>query len=327
MSANKTVNILIVQERCDEYAALIKERFPDQVNNGEINILLSKDEKSLPAGALEAHIIGTWPVIAEVTEMKNLKWVMTFSSGVDHWEKFGRWPAQVSLINLPGGSAIPVAEFTIGLMLELTKKFNQIWDNQKLEKYDRIMGEELYGKTLGIIGLGGIGREIAKRAKAFDMHVIGTEIEVRDISFVDQVYLNSRFEEVLAISDFVVLSCPETKETLGMMNEERFKLMKKTAYFINCARGSLVIKEALIKALEEEWIAGAANDTHWIKNPPPSYLPPGDELWQAKNLIITPHVSSWTDMYAKRFGAVFVENIDRFINGQPLISVAPGFGG
>ncbi|MCG8402560.1 MAG: hypothetical protein MJA84_13380, partial [Firmicutes bacterium] len=132
-------------------------------------------------------------------------------------------------------------------------------------------------------------------------------------------------DEVLQQSDFVVLACPETKETLGMMNEERFKLMKKTAYLINCARGSLVIKEALMKALNEGWIAGAANDTHWIKNPLPSYLPPEDEFWSTNNLIITPHISSWTDMYEKRFGAILVENIDRFIKKQPLINVASGF--
>jgi phosphoglycerate dehydrogenase-like enzyme len=287
--------------------------------------MLAKDEVSLPDNALDAHIIGTWPLIEEVPQMQNLQWAMTFSSGVDHWQKWGKLPSHVPLVHLPGGSGIPVAEFTIGLMLNLSKKYNEIWDNQKVKQHVRIKGGELYGKTLGIIGLGGIGREIAKRAKAFDMHVIGTEIKIMDIPNVDAVYLSSQFEKVLQISDFVVLSCPETSETLGMMNEERFKMMKKSAYFINCARGSLVIKEALIKALEEGWIAGAASDTHWIKKPLPSYLPPDDELWNAKNILISPHISSWTDMYAKRFGAVFVENIARTINGEPLISVAPGF--
>jgi len=93
--------------------------------------------------------------------------------------------------------------------------------------------------------------------------------------------------------------------------------MKDSAYLINCARGSLVIKEDLIKALNEGWIAGAANDTQWIKNPLPSFLPADDEVWDAKNLLITPHVSSWTDMYAPRFGGAFVENIDRYLKGQP----------
>lgn len=319
------LKILIVQKEAQEYADLIKERFPDKIDNGEIQLFLAKDENSLPDGSMDAHIIGTWSLIEEIPQMKNLNWVMTFSSGVDHWEKWGKLPAHVPLVHLPGGSGIPVAEFTIGLMLNLVKKFNEIWDNQKEKKYVRIRGGELHGKTLGIIGLGGIGREVAKRAKAFDMRVIGTDIRIMDIPFVDKVYLNHQFEEVLLQSDFVVLSCPETKETLGMMNEERFKMMKRTAYFINCARGSLVIKEALIKALEEGWIAGAANDTHWIKKPLPSYLPQDDDLWEAKNLIITPHISSWTDMYTNRFGAMFAENIFRTLNGEPLISVAPGF--
>ncbi|AGL00909.1 D-2-hydroxyacid dehydrogenase [Desulfoscipio gibsoniae] len=325
MSEFNPLNILIVQEEAEKYANLIKERFPQKVANGEINLMLALNEVSLPDNVLDTHIIGTWPLFDELAQMPDLQWVMTFSSGVDHWEKWGKLPSHVPLVHLPGGSGIPVAEFTIGLMLNLTKKYNEMWDNQKVNKYDRIQGGELYGKTLGIIGLGGIGREIAKRAKAFDMHVIGTEIRIMDIPCVDEVYLNNQFEKVLQMSDFVVLSCPETSETLGMMNEDRFKMMKKTAYFINCARGSLVIKEALIKALEEGWIAGAANDTHWIKKPLPSYLPPDDELWNTKNLIITPHVSSWTDMYAQRFGAIFVENIARFINGEPLVSVAPGF--
>ncbi len=325
MSKFNPLNILIVQEEAHEYADLIKERFPEEVARGEIRLLVACDEVSLPDGSKDAHIIGTWPLIAEIPQMKNLHWVMTFSSGIDHWEKWGQLPSHVPLVHLPGGSGIPVAEFTLGLMLNLTKNFNEIWDNQKEKKYVRIQCQELYGKTLGIIGLGGIGREIAKRAKAFDMRVIGTDIQIIDIPGVDKVYLSSQFEEVLRISDFVVLSCPETRETLGMMNEVRFKMMKKSAYFINCARGSLVIKEALIKALSEGWIAGAANDTHWIKKPLPSYLPPNDELWDAKNLIISPHISSWTDMYTKRFGAVFVDNIFRFMNGKSLISVAPGF--
>lgn len=320
------LNVLIVQEKAEEYAELIRERFPEQVKSGKIRIMTAHDENSLPDGVLDSHIIGTWPLLKEVPQMKHLQWVMTFSSGVDHWEKSKLLPPHVPLVHLPGGSAIPVSEFVIGLMLCLTKKYNQMWDNQKEARFIRIEGEELYGKTLGIIGLGGIGRAVAKRAKGFDMHIIGTDVHITDVPFVDEVFLNDRVDDVIRQSDFVLLSVPETKETLGMMNEERFRLMKPTAYFINCARGSLVIKEALIKALNEGWIAGAAMDTFWIKNPLPSYLPPEDELWQAKNLIITPHISSWTNMYSRRFGAVFVENIGRFMRGEPLINIAPGFG-
>ncbi len=322
----ETTNILIIQEEAHRYAKLIEEAFPEEVKTGKLKLIPCVDENEVPDDVSNINIIGTWPLVKQVPQMKNLKWVMTFSSGIDHWEKANLLPREIPLVHLPGGSGIPVAEFVIGLMLNHVKYYTKIWDNQKEHKYERIQGKELWEKTLGIIGLGGIGRQIAKRAKAFDMYVIGTDVQIVDVPYVDKMYLSKDFEEVLKISDFVVLSCPETPETINMMNEERFKMMKPTAYFINCARGSLVVKDALIKALNEGWIAGASIDTHWIKNPLPSYLPPDDPLWDAKNVFISPHISSWTDMYTPRFGAVFVENIRRYLQGQPLINVAPGFG-
>lgn len=319
-------SILIIQEEAERYSAIIEERFPQQVKDGSIKLYPCKDESEIPEDVSHINIVGTWPLVKQVPQMKDLKWVMTFSSGIDHWEKSGLLPREIPLVHVPGGSGVPVAEFVLGLMLNHVKHFDQIWENQKKRKYVRIQGQELWRKTLGIIGLGGIGREIAKRAKAFDMNVIGTDIEIIDIPFVDKVYLSCDFEEVLRISDFVVLSCPETRETINMMNLDRFRMMRPSAYFINCARGSLVVKDDLIKALDEGYIAGASIDTFWIKNPLPSYLPPDDPLWNAKNVYLSPHISSWTDMYAIRFGEVFVENIARHLRGEPLISVAPGFG-
>lgn len=316
------LKILIVQEEAEKYDALIRERFPQEVASGEIRTILAHDEFSFQEDIMDVDIIGTWPLIKEVPQMKNLKWVMTFSSGIDHWEKSKLLPPHVPLIHLPGGSAIPISEFVLGLMLNFVKYYYEMRENQKEHKFIRIQGQELWGKTLGIIGLGGIGRALARKAKAFDMNVIGTEIGAPEIPYVDKVYDAPEFETVLREADFVVLSVPETKDTIEMMNEDRFRLMKKSAYFINCARGSLVVKQALIKALREGWIAGAAMDTFWIKNPLPSYLPPDDELWDAPNIVITPHISSWTDMYAARFGAVFVENIGHYLKGEPLTHVA-----
>jgi len=313
----------------EEYKDIIEAKFPEKAAKGEIKIRLLQDgsAESTPDEYLDTHILGSGVIVERVPEMKDLQWVMSFSAGIDHWAKWGKLPSHVPLTCLPGGSGIPVAEFVIGLMLNLAKKFNQLWDQQKEKKFIRVRGEELYGKTVGIVGLGGIGRQIAKRAKAFDMHVIGTDIMQMDIPHVDELYLNDQVDEVISQSDFLVLSCPETKETQGMMNERTFKLMKNTAYLINCARGTLIVKEDLIRALNEGWIAGAANDTHWVKKPLPSYLPPEDELWDCNNILITPHISSWTDMYATRFGGAFADNIERFLKGEPLLNVVPGFEG
>ena len=315
-----STKVMIVQAEAEKYATLVEQKFPDLVKNGELKILTYKHELEIQEDKIgDVEIIGTWPVLGPwMDKMPNLKWYMTFSSGYDHIVKANFLPPHVPLINVPGGSGIPIAEFVLGLMLNHSKHYIQMWENQKVHKFDRIQGDELCGKTLGIIGLGGIGRQIAKRAKAFDMHVIGTEVQIMDIPSVDKVYLTNQVEDVFKQSDFVVLSCPETPETIGLINKESLKWMKPTGYLINCARGSLVVKEDLMQALREKWIGGAANDTFWIKNPLPSYLPPEDEFWDTPNLVLTPHVSSWTTMYAARFGEVFVENIDRYLKGQEL---------
>lgn len=312
-----------VMRRAAAYAAVVEKYLEEECRSGQIELVLADDPSQVPADVSDIDVLGTEPLVRRVPEMKNLKWLMTFSSGYDHWEKSGLLPPEMPLINVPGGSAIPIAEFVLGVMLAYARHLDEMRENQKEARFIRIEGQELYGKTLGIIGLGGIGRAVAQRAKGFEMRVIGTEIVSGEIPFVDQVYPPAQLDEVLRQSDYLLLAVPETPETIGMMNEERFRMMKPTAYFINCARGSLVEKDALIKALNEGWIAGATVDVFWIKDPLPSYLPPDDPLWQAKNIRITPHISGWTDMYAERFGKVLAENLRRTLRGEPLINVAP----
>ncbi|HUW65351.1 MAG TPA: D-2-hydroxyacid dehydrogenase [Spirochaetia bacterium] len=320
-------NVLIVYpDEAERMAGLVRDRFPDRVSDGSLRIFPVSHNTQVPQDMVEEFdIVLAFELVLETPRMKRLKWLQTLSSGIDHWEKSGLLAREIPLVHVPGGSAIPIGEFVMGLLLNHVKRYDKIWENQKHQRYERFMGGELSGRTLAVVGLGGIGREVARLAKCFSMHVIGTEM-VPSVPNVDEVYPPDRVDEVIARGDFVLLAVPETPQTKGMMDERRFRLMKKTAYFLNCARGSLVVKEALIKALDEEWIAGASIDTFWIKDPLPSYLPPTDELWTAKNVYLSPHISSWTDMYTPRFGAVFLDNLDRYFRGQPLVSVAPGFG-
>lgn len=333
MTKFNPLNILVALQpglgNPEEYKEIIEKKFPKKTAKREIRVRLIQDgsAESIPDEYLDTHIVGSGVIVERVPEMKDLQWIMSLSAGIDHWAMWGKVPPHVPLTCLPGGSGIPVSEFVLGLMLNLAKKYNQLWDQQKEKKFIRVRGEELYGKTIGIVGLGGIGRQIAKRAKGFDMRVIGTDIMKMDIPNVDQLYLNDQVDEVIRQADYLVLSCPLTDQTEGIMNERTFKLMKDSAYLINCARGALIVKEDLIRALNKGWIAGAANDTHWIKKPLPSYLPPEDELWDCNNILITPHISSWTDQYAPRFGGGFVDNIERYLNGEPLQNVVPGFEG
>jgi phosphoglycerate dehydrogenase-like enzyme len=326
-TASDRLKVLIVtgavMRGAARYAEVVARYLAEEVQSGRIEILLADDPSQIPENVDDIDVLATEALVRRVPEMKSLKWMMTFSSGYDHWEKSGLIPPGVPLVHGPGGSAIPIAEYVMAVMLAHVKHLDEMYENQKQAKFIRIEGQELFGKTLGIIGLGGIGRAVAKRAKAFDMRVIGTEVVSTDIPYVDEVYPPAELETVLRQSDFVVLAVPETPETINMMNEDRFRMMKPTAYFINVARGSLVVKEALIRALDEGWIAGAAIDVFWIKDPLPSFLPPDDPLWRAKNVRISPHVSSWTDMYPERFGQVLAENLRRYLNGEPLINVAP----
>lgn len=193
---------------------------------------------------------------------------------------------------------------------------------RKWERYESWVSteqvEELSSKTVGIVGLGRIGTEIAEKARCLGMRVIATK---RDPSrpastSVDRLIHPTSLNQLLAESDFVVLSLPLTKETQGMIGEAHLRSMKRTGYLINVSRGRIVQEDKLIEALRDGWIAGAGLDT--FENEP---LPKDSELWSFKNVIITPHVAGLTPHYLERLTDIFCENLNRFLSKQPLINV------
>jgi phosphoglycerate dehydrogenase-like enzyme len=178
--------------------------------------------------------------------------------------------------------------------------------------------EELSGKTIGVVGLGKIGNEVAKKAKCLGMRVIATKrnADTPKPDYVDKLVYPKNLKELLAESDFVVLTLPLTRETERMIGEAQLKSMKKTSYLINVARGRIVQENRLIQALKEGWIAGAGLDT--FESEP---LPKNSELWSMKNVVITPHVAGSTPYYLERLTDIFCENLDRFIHNKTLINV------
>jgi len=137
---------------------------------------------------------------------------------------------------------------------------------------------------------------------------------------VDAFYGPGRLQEVLEQSDFVVICLPLTDQTKGLIGEEELRSMKESSYLINVARGEIVVKEALVKALKERWIAGAALDVYW-GDPTVNLLAPEDELWQFDNVILTPHNAATTDRYLPRAFDLFCANLERFIRGEELINL------
>jgi len=151
------------------------------------------------------------------------------------------------------------------------------------------------------------------------MKVFGYDKYVKEFEYADRIYPDNQLDEVLKVSDFVVISLPHTPETNALIGERELKLMKPTAFLVNVARGEMLDKNAFARALKEGWIAGAAIDVFW-GDPTAYVLPPEDELWDLDNLLITAHNATGTDQYVMRTGQLFCENLARFLNGKPLIN-------
>ena len=290
-----------------------------------VTILQSRDEQEALALAKDADILlaGFFsPELFKAT--KRLKWIQTLFAGVDAFLYPEVVKSSVVITNAGGVNSIPVSEQVVGMMLCLNRKLHLFMRNQTERKWktsdmDLIFRmEELSGKTAGIVGLGRIGSEIAKKAKCLGMRVIAARRNpsAPKPDYVDKIVSPENLEELLADSDFVIIQIPLTKDTQGMLGEKQLRRMKPTAYLVNASRGDVIKEDELIKALKEGWIAGAALDT-FATEP----LPEDSPLWDMTNVIITPHVAGLTPRYMERLTDLFCENLRRFLNGESLINV------
>jgi D-2-hydroxyacid dehydrogenase (NADP+) len=257
---------------------------------------------------------------------RRLKWIQAWGAGVERFLIPEVVESKVIVTSAGGIHPAPVSEHVLGLMLCFCRKLHLFIRNQAERLWERYDSgavweqvEELRGKTVGIVGLGRIGTEIARTSKCLGMRVIATKRSTSGTAptYVDQLVQPSDLNRLLAEADFVVLSLPLTHETLGMIGKTQLRNMKRTGRLINVSRGKIVQERQLIDALKHGWIAGAGLDT--FENEP---LPQSSELWAFKNVIITPHVAGQTPHYMERLTSIFCENLDRFLHEQPLINVA-----
>ena len=307
----------------DEYVQIIRGRFPE-VKILASPILVETKENQVKGEIEDVDIIASFNAYSfTIPKIKRLKWFQVLMTGYEHILRTGLIGKDILLTNCAGTVSIPIAEVVMGYLLFFVKKFRESIENQKLHKMDRMLGQmkELHNRAIGILGLGHIGKVIAKKVKlGFEMEVLGYDNYVKEYEYVDRVYTSDQLDEVLKISDFVVISLPLTPETNGLIGEKELKLMKPTAYLVNVARGEILEKNAFIRALKEQWIAGAAIDVFW-GDPTAYILLPEDELWDLDNLFITAHNATGTDRYVMRTGQLFCENLSRFIRGEPLINM------
>ena len=290
----------------------------------EMCVVHLPDYDSLPAELPDTDIFVGYSLRADqLTHAKKLKWIHSTAAGVAQLMYPELRDSGILVTNPSGVFSIPMAEHTMGLLVALARNFpdsvrhqdhsnwgqQQMWDKpQKLT--------ELNGQLLLIVGFGSIGRELAKRARAFDMRVRGvTRSGNGDSALAEKIVPAAQLNEALPHADYVVIAAPETTETRRLIGAGQIALMKPGARLINIGRGSLLDESALIRALESGRLAGAALD---VTSAEP--LPPESRLWKAPNLFITPHTSAVSTRLWERETALLVDLLERWFAGREMFN-------
>lgn len=255
---------------------------------------------------------------------KKLTWVQSGGAGVEGMDQTMR-TSPVVLTNYARTFAHGISETAIGLLLALTRGLNASYFGQFAKRTMNPMGTpksadhvEISGRTMGIVGMGGIGAMIAKRAHyGFDMKILATDAKpMPKPDSVAELHDPDWFMEMVPQVDVLVAAAPHTKQTERMFNEQVFRSMKKSAYFLAMSRGKLFDDMALVKALKEGWIAGAGLDV-FPQEPPPAAHP----IFDCPNVVMSAHTSGWSPDRQVRLIDLFADNVRRYVNGLPLVNV------
>lgn len=248
-----------------------------------------------------------------------LRWFQAMNAGLERLDEAGVLRRGFAVTSGSGLASSAIAEWVIAAMLALAKQFPRYARHQADHRWERIRGGvAIEGKTCGILGLGAIGRETARRARALGMRVVASRRTVEGADpDCDALLPYSDLQGLLAQSDFVVVCLPLTRETTGLIGPEALRTMKPTASLINIARGAIIDQEALFEALRDGTIASAALD---VTTPEP--LPAESPLWTLPNIIVTPHTSGASDLREGTAGALLLDNLRRYLAGQPLRNLA-----
>jgi phosphoglycerate dehydrogenase-like enzyme len=299
--------ILLAMPDAGDYKRDLEDRFPG------VPFFAVTSQKDMRGHMEKADIIITVFRVADdlLSEAVNLKWVQVTTSGVNYLLGRPSLKKDVIITTCRGIHGPQVSEMAFLLMLALNRNFPKVIRNQDLGTWERWPAKLLYQKKVGILGIGVIGEEIARKAKAFGMTVYGIDIVKRKVDSVDFFYGPEDLPLVAGEVDYLILVAPSTPETEKIIGSKVVAAMKPTAFLINLARGEVVDEEALIQALESGKIAGAALDA--LSTEP---LPKDHPLWGTKNVIITPHVGGMSDIYREQVMPIVEENIRRFLDGE-----------
>lgn len=321
------INLVLTWNLDVEYMRMIRDVSP-RINLVDASAMVQAELKGevkarakLDRFLADAEII-CWffPFHGVLNRAPKLRWIHTMLAGVDGAE-YGRLmqsPVTLTNTHIHG---IQISELVFAFILMLAKKAPFLFKMKGEKRWERFTPLLLHGKTLGIVGLGNIGRDVAKLGKAFGMRVIAnrwSSISGARVKNVDRMYARQELLQLLAESDFVVLAVPATAQTLNFIGEKELRAMKPAAYLVNIARGSVVDEPVLIRALQQKWIAGAGLDVYQSF---PQPLPPDNPLWELDNVVLTPHISGMREDYQKQATLQFCENLRRYLEGKKLLNL------
>lgn len=294
----------------DEYLPAIRER----AHGAEV--VRCPNREQLAALVAEAEVIAGHVPRNLFGRARSLRWIHAWSAGLNGALYPELIESDVVVTGASGNAAPAIAEHCLLLMLMLQQQSVRALKNQQDHHWQQFEHPELAGKTMALIGLGDIGLEIARRARAFQVRVLGMRRRNVPCADVDEVYPREHLNDLLAAADFVVMAAPMTPETDKMLGESEFRAMKPSAYFVNVSRGGCVDEQVLIRALHEGWIAGAG-----IDQPTQKPLPAESELWDLPNTILTPAYGGHTLETYERGIKIFLDNLERYVHGNSLYNV------
>ena len=310
-----TLQILSFVRLSDPQIELLYQSYPDS----KIMCIHPKDAANiLPRTNILLGYDAQMDMDVFLPQMPDLKWVHTYSAGVERVLSNKTFcQSDILLTNSRGIHGIPMAEHILGTMLASSRCLIEAWENQKLHQWKRLSApDELFGKTAAIIGLGSIGREVAKHLKNMGMHIVAVKQTMSTEPFVDQLFNIEQLADALSCADYIIVTLPLTPQTKKIFNLQTFNMMKENAFFINVSRGDVVDEHDLIKVLTDKRIRGASLDVFTTEP-----LPEDSPLWSIPNLFITPHHSAISPMYLDRSLKIFRNNLQIFPQRIGMLNV------
>ncbi len=315
----------------------VMQRLRELTPRIKINLHPAQRVEDVPADLWDKiEVLYTDILLPEPKMVPNLKWIQFHYAGIDFIQNSALLKKKDLIFSsMSGASVIQEAEYILMMLLGLGHRFQAMAENQLAkdwpkERWEKFTPRELTGSTVGLVGYGSINREVARLLQPFHVTVLAVKKTVMqpadsgytlenhgdpEGNFFHRLYPVEAVKQMLKVCDFVVVALPLTPETRGLIGEEELQSMKPEAFLVHVSRGGIVDETALMDALNNHRLAGAALDV-FVEEP----LPPDSPLWKTKNLILTPHISGFSAHYKERAGEMFAENLNRYLHGETVLN-------